>query len=81
MPNVKYRTNLNDPEVENRIIRRSNKVLLQRIRESASNYPTAELIKSWKEMKMKAAHGARQIFHLPKILCVIYTKHSVMENV
>ena len=61
---------LNDPEIENRIIRRSNKVLLQRIRESVSNYPAAELIKSWKEMKIKGAHGARQIFHLPKILYI-----------
>ncbi|XP_076627509.1 uncharacterized protein LOC143344856 [Colletes latitarsis] len=54
MPRIKYTSDLEDQETVNNEIIRSNKILLKRIREASSTYSTAEFIKSWKKLQMKA---------------------------
>ncbi|XP_043256113.1 probable peptidyl-prolyl cis-trans isomerase ARB_01071 [Colletes gigas] len=54
MPRIKYTSDLEDQDTVNDEILRSNKILVKRIREASSAYSTAEFIKSWKELQMKA---------------------------
>ncbi|XP_076161743.1 uncharacterized protein LOC143143859 [Ptiloglossa arizonensis] len=63
-PRINFQSNLEHPEAVNNMIKKSNQILLKRIREASSKYPTAELIKSWKSLKKKAIIDGRNTpFH------------------
>ncbi|XP_076236040.1 uncharacterized protein LOC143180294 [Calliopsis andreniformis] len=62
--NIKYRSDIDDPQIRNNNIMRSNKVLLKNIRNTVSNYPTAEFIRNWKDMKLLSLHSKKNTpFH------------------
>ena len=55
---------MDNQEVGNKQLMKENKRLLRKIRGTSSDYPTAEFIQSWKELKMKIQSKYRQIIIL-----------------
>nr|XP_012134930.1 PREDICTED: uncharacterized protein LOC105661798 [Megachile rotundata] len=62
LPKIEYASRFVDQERTNRTIMRQNKALLKSIRNTTSQYPAAEFIKSWQNMRMKLMHGRRKVF-------------------
>ncbi|XP_068969602.1 uncharacterized protein [Bombus flavifrons] len=64
LPKIKYKSKLDNQELKNTQIMKENKNLLRKIRRASTDYPTAEFIQDWKEMKMKMEHNRKNTpFH------------------
>lgn len=59
LPKIKYKSKLDNQELKNTQVMKENKNLLRKIRRASTNYPTAEFIQDWKELKMKMEHNKR----------------------
>lgn len=60
-PDIKYRSKFEDQDCKNKEIMRENRIMLKKIRQVESQYPTHEFLKGWKSMHEEVKHRARYV--------------------
>ncbi|XP_029160034.1 E3 SUMO-protein ligase RanBP2-like [Nylanderia fulva] len=60
-PDIEYKSKLENQNLKNKIIMRENEIMLKKIRQVESEYPTREFLKDWKSMHEAVEHRARYV--------------------
>lgn len=58
-PDIKYKSKFEDQDRRNNVIMQENRIMLKKIRQVESQYPTRAFLKGWKSMYEAVEHRAR----------------------
>ncbi|KAL6267846.1 hypothetical protein P5V15_000918 [Pogonomyrmex californicus] len=79
-PDVKYKSRLENQENKNNIIMRKNRIMLKKIRQAESQYPTRAFLKNWKSMHEAIEHHARHVSVIEKLSGILYIQKQLSEK-
>ncbi|XP_072754666.1 peptidyl-prolyl cis-trans isomerase E [Anoplolepis gracilipes] len=79
-PDIRYKSNLEDQERKNNIIMRENRIMLKKIRQAESQYPTRTLLKDWKRMQETVKHRARYVSVIEKLSVMSDIQRQLAEK-
>ncbi|TGZ53032.1 peptidyl-prolyl cis-trans isomerase 3 [Temnothorax longispinosus] len=79
-PDVRYKSKFEDQERKNNIIMRKNRIMLKKIRQAESQYPTRAFLKNWKNMHEALEHRARYISVIQRLSVVFDAQKQLSEK-
>ncbi|XP_018307748.1 peptidyl-prolyl cis-trans isomerase [Mycetomoellerius zeteki] len=79
-PDFKYKSKFEDQERRNNIIMRKNKIMLKKICQAESQYPSRAFVKNWKRMHEAVEHRARYISIIKRLSTVLDIQKQLAEK-
>ncbi|XP_011705583.1 PREDICTED: peptidyl-prolyl cis-trans isomerase, chloroplastic-like [Wasmannia auropunctata] len=79
-PDVKYKSKFGDQECRNHIIMQKNKILLKKICQAESQYPTRMFLKNWKRLHEAVEHRAKYISVIKKLSVISDVQKQLSEK-
>ncbi|KAL6422631.1 hypothetical protein ACFW04_010691 [Cataglyphis niger] len=79
-PDIRYKTKLGDQDRKNNIIMRENRIILKKIRQAESQYPTREFLRAYKKIHEAVEHHARYVSVIKKQYIALDIRRQLAEK-
>ncbi|XP_070156396.1 peptidyl-prolyl cis-trans isomerase [Polyergus mexicanus] len=79
-PDVKYKSKFGDQDRKNNVIMRENRIMLKKIRQAESQYPTRAFLKAWKKIHEAVEHHTRYVSVIERLSVVSDIRRRLAEK-
>ncbi|XP_029665566.1 E3 SUMO-protein ligase RanBP2-like [Formica exsecta] len=79
-PDIKYKSKFGDQDRKNNVIMRENRIMLKKIRQAESQYPTRAFLKAWKKIHEAVEHHARYVSVIERLSVVSDIRRQLAEK-
>ncbi|CAL1676347.1 unnamed protein product [Lasius platythorax] len=79
-PDIKYKSKFEDQDRRNNVIMQENRIMLKKIRQVESQYPTRAFLKGWKSMYEAVEHRSRYISMIGRLSIALDIRKQLAEK-